>query len=35
MSFNGEHLICGEHEKERYYCTLEKEWKCIYCELEK
>jgi len=34
MSNDGSHLICKEHEKEKYYCTVEKEWKCLSCESE-
>ena len=33
MSNDGTHLICKEHEQEKYYCPVEMAWTCIECEL--
>ena len=34
MSNEGLHLICEKHEKETRYCSIDKKWICITCEIE-
>lgn len=30
-----ERLICKKHARKKYYCTVEREWQCLICELER
>lgn len=35
MSYDGSHVLCEKHKKQKVYCSIDQEWQCFDCELEK